>query len=185
METLVANTLTAEERQTLLSELLKSRDGVLRQAADLSQEQATFKPAPDVWSVAENVEHIAIVEEFSALRIRAMHRAELADPARDGRALEALVRSAVIQRENKVKTPPAADPTGTEPLAAGIDRFLKARERTVALLDEPHCFRGRVQAHPVLPPMDGYQWMLAFAGHAVRHTLQIRELKAHPAFPKA
>ena len=32
--------------------------------------------------------------------------------------------------------------------------------------------------------MDGYQWILAAAAHTERHTKQILEVKANPAFPE-
>ena len=38
--------------------------------------------------------------------------------------------------------------------------------------------------HPVLGPMDGYQWLLLIATHSARHTAQIEEVKADPNFPK-
>jgi hypothetical protein len=31
---------------------------------------------------------------------------------------------------------------------------------------------------------DAYQWALMISTHEQRHVLQIRELKAHPKFPK-
>ena len=35
----------------------------------------------------------------------------------------------------------------------------------------------------VLAPMDGYQWIIATAGHSDRHTQQILEVKADGGFP--
>jgi hypothetical protein len=32
--------------------------------------------------------------------------------------------------------------------------------------------------------MDAYQWLLFLSGHTMRHTAQIREVKAGAAFPK-
>jgi hypothetical protein len=37
--------------------------------------------------------------------------------------------------------------------------------------------------HPVLGPLDGYEWILAAAAHSERHTKQILEVKADPNFP--
>ncbi len=33
--------------------------------------------------------------------------------------------------------------------------------------------------------MDVYQWCLMISTHAMRHILQIREIKASPAYPRA
>lgn len=44
--------------------------------------------------------------------------------------------------------------------------------------------RDRFFDHPVLGPMEGYQWLLLIATHSARHTAQIEEVKADPNFPK-
>ena len=42
-------------------------------------------------------------------------------------------------------------------------------------------FRGR----PLIDGnMDVYQWFLMISTHSQRHILQIREVKAHPRYPK-
>ena len=43
--------------------------------------------------------------------------------------------------------------------------------------------RSRVGDSP-LGPLDAYQWLLFTAAHNERHLGQIREVKAHPNFPK-
>ena len=42
--------------------LEQTRDGVVAAVKGLSSEQMKFKPAPDRWSVAETLEHIALAE---------------------------------------------------------------------------------------------------------------------------
>ena len=38
--------------------------------------------------------------------------------------------------------------------------------------------------HPVLGPLDAYQWILRISAHSESHTKQIEEVKADPSFPK-
>ncbi len=45
--------------------LNETRDGVISAVKGLSEAQWNFKPAPDRWSVAEIVEHLALVEGFA------------------------------------------------------------------------------------------------------------------------
>lgn len=185
MQTATAHELTAEERQAVLTWLNETRDNLRSEVAHLSEAQATFKPSPDRWSVAENVEHLSIVEKFSAMRIQALKDGEVAPPGRPSVADH--LRASVLKRDpaNRVSTPPQAAPSGNVPLAEALTRFETARQLTIALADDPYIFHGRLVPHPILPPMDGYEWLLAFAGHSARHVEQIRELKAHPDFSKA
>ena len=54
--------MTSAERDTLLKHLEESRDRLLRMAKNLSREELRFRPAADRWTVAECLEHIAMVE---------------------------------------------------------------------------------------------------------------------------
>jgi hypothetical protein len=38
--------------------------------------------------------------------------------------------------------------------------------------------------HPAFGTINTYQLLLLLSGHSERHTLQIEEVKANPAFPK-
>jgi hypothetical protein len=151
----------------------------------LSDAQWRFKPTPDVWSIAEIAEHVAFVEHRVTDRVHSLGTGTLPEPGRSDEEIDARVGAAVRSRDVRAKTPPAADPTGKLGLAECIDDFEQARNRNVSLLDEPHPFRGRLQPHPVLGPLDGYQWMIAGSSHCARHVAQIRELKSHPDFPKS
>src|SRR4030081_224699 len=55
---------TQADRDRAIQYLEKTRQGVLDSTKDLSPAQWTFKPAPDRWSVAEVMEHIAAAEDF-------------------------------------------------------------------------------------------------------------------------
>jgi len=44
--------------------------------------------------------------------------------------------------------------------------------------------RDHMGPHPVLGPLDAYQWILLISAHSERHTKQIEEVKADPNFPK-
>src|SRR5436190_20236160 len=59
-----AQTLTQGERDRALSELYASRKQFLDSIAGLTEAQWNFKPAPNVWSIAECAEHIALSEDL-------------------------------------------------------------------------------------------------------------------------
>src|SRR6476659_3320653 len=59
-----SQTLTAADRDRALQYLESTKQGVLDATAGLSEAQWNFKPAPDKWSVAQVVEHIAAAEDM-------------------------------------------------------------------------------------------------------------------------
>ena len=54
--------LTEAERKYAIDLLLQTEQGVINSIAGLSEAQLNFKPAPEKWSVAECVKHIAVTE---------------------------------------------------------------------------------------------------------------------------
>jgi hypothetical protein len=89
-----------------------------------------------------------------------------------------------VDRGNRQRTGEARVPDGRfKSAAAAHDAFvtLRARMRAVASSSQDD-FRGR---QLIDGNMDVYQWFLMISTHAQRHILQIREVKAHAAYPKA
>jgi uncharacterized damage-inducible protein DinB len=56
--------LSQAEKDKALQYLESTKKDVLDATKDLSPAQWNFKPAPDRWSIAECMEHIAIAEDF-------------------------------------------------------------------------------------------------------------------------
>ena len=89
-----------------------------------------------------------------------------------------------IDRGNRQRTGEARVPDGRFKTAAAAQAsFVKLRTTMKARAkSSQEDFRGR----PLVDGnMDVYQWFLMISTHAQRHILQIREVKAHPAYPKA
>ena len=59
-----AQDATQADKDKALAYLESTKKGVLDATKGLSETQWNFKPAPDKWSVAECVEHIAAAEDF-------------------------------------------------------------------------------------------------------------------------
>ena len=59
-----SQTLTAADRDRALQYLENTKQAVLNATAGLSDAQWNFKSAPDRWSIAEVMEHIAAAEDF-------------------------------------------------------------------------------------------------------------------------
>jgi DinB superfamily len=177
--------VTNLEREQALHYLAETRAGVIEAVKGLSDAQFNFKPAPDRWSVAECLEHIAIVEDLTLNGIRPRLEKGAAPAAdRDVKQIDAMVLAKVPDRSTKVQAPPQLHPTGRQTPATTLEHFLASRQQTVNWLKSDSDLRGHVVDHPVLGPLDGYQWILAVAAHSERHTKQILEVKTDPNFPR-
>ncbi len=182
-ETIPSARLTFEEREHAERYLAATRDLLVESLKGLSAAQWNFKPAPDRWSIAEVMGHIAIVESRVQEIVGNMAQAPADALDRDIKQVDAFVLAVIPMRHPKYKAPehvsPAAGSTGSETL----EKFLRSRLQTEELLRCSPNLRGRVLPHPVFGPWDGYQWILAAGGHCARHTGQILEVKEDPNFP--
>ena len=65
-----------------------------------------------------------------------------------------------------------------------IAELRKSRARTIAFAAETQAdLRSHFFPHIAFGDLDCYQWLVALGQHAVRHVLQIEDIKAHSAFP--
>lgn len=178
-----AQQLTTGERAQGVRYLDETKDGVVQAVQGLSAAQWNFKPAPDKWSIAEIVEHLAITEQFAQSIFKKLPTAPAPSPGRNEREIDAMVLSKVPDRSVKFKAPPPVAPTGRLAGQDALKQFLAERQETVVFLESTQDFRGHVVPHPAFGPLDGYQWVLFFAAHSARHTQQILEVKADPHLP--
>ena len=182
----VGQALSAADREKGEQYLDSTRDGVIAAVKGLSDAQMKFKPAPDRWSVAEVLEHIAVSEDFLFQNItNNIMKAPAGAPDRDTAKIDAFVLWAVPDRSHKAQAPEPLRPTARWTPAETLDHFLQSRASTIAFLQSTPDLRAHVvNAPPLNQPMDAYDWLLFIAAHSERHTKQILEVKADPNFPK-
>ena len=178
-----SRTITQQEQEVAQAHLSQSCERVVAAVTGLSETQWQFKSAPDRWSVAEVVEHLAVIEERIHLVLARMETAPAANPEHDVRKGDARVLRGIPDRSRKISAPTHLLPTGRWTPEAALEQYCEARKKTAAIAAASPCLRGRVIEHPVLGPLDGHQWLLATSAHSVRHTEQILEVKAAPNFP--
>lgn len=182
---LAADRLSADDRKTALAYLEKTRAGVIAAVKGLSEAQLNFKSAPDRWSVAETLEHIASSEGgLFGMAEKAMKGAPRASTD-DVKAIDGMILKMIPDRTKKATAPEPLVPknrygSAKESLAA----FEKARATTIAYLKNTAGLRDNVIESPLGQKLDAYQWVLFNAAHSERHTKQMLEVKADPNFPK-
>jgi hypothetical protein len=174
------------DKDFALRYLAETREKFLASINGLSEAQWSFKPAPDRWSVSEVSEHVTKAEEMFQGIVHKM----MASPADPAKAQEATLKEANIvkmvpDRSTKFQAPDPLKPTGRwATQAALVEDFEKMRKQNAEYLAANYDgLRQRLEAGPP-GSMDGVQWMVFMAAHLKRHTAQIEEVKADPAFPK-
>jgi len=176
------------DRARLYLEQTKSQ--ILGAMRTLSDAQWNFKPGLDRWSIAEIVEHVVFVYE----RVLGPLQENLAnapvtalDPGR--RVVDDIIIYQIPNRLTKFTTPAQAvgDLTRSQALERVHANYARLREK---LESTPDLRVRSVESAPLkrvsngaYDMMDGYQWILAAAAHTERHTKQILEVMADPAFP--
>jgi uncharacterized damage-inducible protein DinB len=167
-------------------ELIRHLD---RHRAELTQavgivpvDRVAERPGRDRWSVAEILEHLAIVERRLSIglarEIATARRAGLGPETETTSVMDMLNLDRLLDRTNKLTSGEASQPTGIQ----------KAEESLVALRDQRVEFKHALQEadglalgqlslpHPRFGQLNGYQWVLFAGAHEGRHAAQIREV---------
>ena len=178
---------TAEDRASAVAYLEKTKAGVIAAAKGLSDTQLNFKPAPERWSVAQVLEHIASAEDMF---MGMVHEQVMKSPARtdgeDVKAIDQMVLTAIPDRTQKRSAPEPLVPTNRYGSAkTAVEHFTESRGKTIAFLKETKDLRDHAMDSPLGKKLDGYEWILFAAAHSERHTKQMLEVKADPNFPKS
>jgi hypothetical protein len=180
-----AQELTPAEKDKALQYLESTKKDVLDATKGLSPAQWNFKSAPDRWSIAECMEHIAAAEDFIRDNIADGVMKAPPAPGRDVAQIDAAIIENVPERKTKVQAPDAIKPTNRFGSPQGsIDHFVESRAKTEDFLKSTSGLRDHAADSPVGTKWDGYEFILLIAAHSERHTNQIKEVKADPNYPK-
>jgi hypothetical protein len=182
-----AQELTQAETEHALQYLESTKRDVLDATKGLSEAQWNFKPAPDRWSVAQVMEHVAAAEDF--IRVDFVQKKVMTlpagEPGRDVKKIDAAVEAMIPDRSHKAQAPEPLVPNNRFGSPGGsLKHFLESRKTTEQFLRSTPGLRDHVMDGPV-GKMDGYEFILFIAAHSERHVKQINEVKADPNFPKS
>lgn len=178
--------MTNEERNVVLDLLDSGETRLLGLTAGLSSAQWHFQETPERWSIAGNIEHLIVFENFIVDVIQDL----LSKPAEPEKAAgvaakEPLVMAIGHAREQKITARDAMAPQGRwtdmQEMMAELGKT-RARVRAFAAGAQGD-LRSRFFAHRSLGDLDAYQWLLVLGQHRARHALQIQEVMTHRDFP--
>jgi hypothetical protein len=183
-----AQDVSQADKDRALQYLESTKKGVLDATKGLSDAQWNFKAAPDRWSVAQVMEHLAAAEDM----IRGMTQEQLmkspAVAVRDAEEIkkaDEAVLAMVPDRSHKIQAPEPLVPINRfgSP-AAAQKHFVESRAVTEEYLKNATGLRAHLGDSP-MGKLDGYEFVLLIAAHSERHTKQMLEVKADPNFPKS
>jgi predicted metal-dependent phosphoesterase TrpH len=180
--------LSAAEREAALNSLQTTHDAFLKSIAGLSEKQWRFKPAAERWSVAEVAEHITISEStiFGMVESKIMTSPATPEKRAEAAGKDETVLKMVADRTHKAQAPEFLKPSNRwatrEELTKAFEGSRKTTMDYVRTTNDD--LRDHIGPHPMLGPLDAYQWILLISAHSERHTKQIEEVKADPKFPK-
>jgi hypothetical protein len=174
------------ERDFAAQQLVESRDKLLRLVRGLSIAQLAYKPAPDRWSVGENLEHVILVEHRGRGFVEiALNRPPDAS-RRSGYPGSAESLTAMLRDRSHPRTgPEQIQPKGRWPLDRLASDFEAARKQTCELIEKSTAdLRAHFSPHPLFGELDCFQWLLVLSAHCDRHRAQSEEVIANESFPR-
>jgi hypothetical protein len=173
--------MTQRDREHLVAHLEMTQSWLTDEVNSLSATQLNFRPAPDKWTVAEVVQHLAIAEA----NYWKMFQDGMKQPPRklDKPVNDADILWYGIDRTRREKTSPDENPKDQVIDAhQALKTFLAMHAK---LLEVARSSNEDLRGHTVPEwGVDAYQCVLEISTHEQRHILQIREIKASPGFPK-
>jgi len=178
---LFADPMSQRDREHLVAHLEMTQSWMVSEVASLSSAQFNFRPAPDRWTIAEVVQHLAVAEP----KYWKLLNDGLKQPPRHLRkqSSDADILWYGIDRTRHEKTSADENPKGEEiNTGQALKAFLAMHAQLLAMARST---TEDLRSHAVPEwSADAYQCLLEISTHEQRHILQIREIKADGAFPK-
>lgn len=174
------------DRELVIEHLKKSSERLHGAVAGLTAVQREFRAAEDRWSVAGCVEHVTVVEGNVLRGIqRTLERPPQPERRHEAEGKDGVILEMVPARTNRVKGPAEVMPSGRWPDFEDLMReFQQTRARTLEFASGANAgLRDHFFPHPILGPLDCWQWLLFLGTHCERHVKQIEEIKASAGFP--
>ncbi len=160
----------------IVQHLQASRVKLLSVVEEVSDQRWCESPAPEHWSAAEVIAHVAMVEERTIFGMkRLLQSAPKPVPLRKRFHLPLAIAT---WRGRKVRTPIPLDAKRVCDKRESLAGLNATREATLAFIEST---RGTDVSlyhfeHPFLGNLNMYEWLRTIGYHELRHAKQIREL---------
>ena len=165
-----------EDLAPILEQLQRTRAGLGSAAALISDDLWQKQPHQGLWSAAEVIAHLTMVESLVTQGAgKVIQQAPKLMPIWQRAHLPPWV---VRYRLVRFRTPVPLDPSLVSAKSEMLPKLDGIRKQTLGLLDQ---IRGRDLStywwrHPLLGQLNFYDWYRMLAHHEFRHTKQLREI---------
>jgi hypothetical protein len=170
--------------EEVLDYLNKTRDELRAAVDSIPANLRDQKPAADRWSAAQVLNHLAIAHKLVAALVgKAISEAQatgLGPETATSSVVNTIPAERILDRSRKVPAPEKIRPRDQVDIQTAWSEFDQAREslRAAFLSGDGLALAQVIQPHPILGPINMYQWVLFNGSHEARHTLQVREIAA-------
>lgn len=175
--------------QEIADKISDYREALLGSITGLSEAQINFRPDEDQWAIADILHHLALADEanvkLSGLFFKQIQEQSApADPSPDESVLDCMDKF----RDSlnvKAKAPERVAPLSHLPAQESLVRLRASREKLIEAMNGLGGYDlNRVSfPHPLLGPLNGYQWLMIAGLHESRHAAQIDRIKSAEGFP--
>ena len=170
----------------IVVELTHERNGLLAAADRIPVHLRHTRSAPDRWTAAEILAHLAKVEASSgklfSVHARALREANAPlDTTSDAATIVAdFARFPLLVRSRRITAPDMVTPDADADFDTARLQLESSRAHLLEAIYKANGLPlGSVSApHPRLGSMTMYEWLLMIARHEARHVEQLRELSA-------
>lgn len=158
----------------------KIREQTKQIVGKLTEDQQRFLPEGEKWTIAEIVEHIAIVQDGMAqISAKLLTKAQSAGKSSGGEARlsEDFVTKAGEARKLKLEAPDQVIPKGDQSVQDSLKRMDEARlklEDLRPLFETVEC-SDFTFPHPFMGNLTAHEWLVLIGGHEARHLQQISQ----------
>jgi len=154
------------------------RENTKQLVASLTGEQTAALPDGEKWTIAEIIEHIAIVQDgMTKISAKLLSQAQATGKASDGaaRLSENFAAKATEAQTLKFEAPDRVRPTGNQSIEESLKKMDEARDelgKLRPLFESVECSDYKFP-HPFMGELTAHEWLALVGGHEARHLRQI------------
>jgi uncharacterized damage-inducible protein DinB len=166
----------------LVDYVVRQRNVLLAAVAAVPEAQRDLRVTPDAWSVAGVLEHLHRVETgITRLFVRSVERARASGVGAESGVsslLGSLDSFGLIRRDRRMEAPGPVLPRGEYNASQALMALAASRNALLAAVGEGDglALSEITYPHPLLGPLNLYQWVLFVGQHEARHAAQITEI---------
>ncbi|MGK9128309.1 DinB family protein [Olivibacter sp. SA151] len=179
---------TDNAKDSLLAVFKQSETRLFNDVAGLSEQQVNFKADTASWSIGQCLEHITKTEHMLLGMVQDLMKQPANPEKRTAlKGTDSDVIGMMQNRTQKFKAPEPLQPDKQSyQLPKVLDDFKKQRAITLDFIKNTPLddLRNHLTITPAKEYADAYRMLLYIAGHSLRHTEQIEEVKGASTFPK-